>query len=238
MFKNVLQFLALGFALVLFLFGASLVLPKNNLTRGLISAWQSPPAIMRSIFSTASIYRNLSSLELENQSLRAEIFAMEKQSMYETVHNERYYVAKIYSTYPFNNRALVAIAAGKKQGIAEKMTVTVKGTILFGTVVSVFDDYSLVKTLYDPTWKSPVKIGKENVNALLLRGREPRLTLIVKNKMVSVDDLVYSAGLETPYGLTVGAVGKIAQSQVNAFDEAALNVPYDLTSLNEVYIRL
>ncbi len=218
-------------------FGKFFVANKNYLSYRLTVALKPALAFVGGVFGETPS-PEFKELILENQKLKAQILALSKSS-YALEENEREFrVAKIYSSYPFNNRGLVAINAGIKDGVSSGMTATVGGYILLGQVTEVFESYSLVRTIFDAGWELPVKIGSNNTEALLAGGREPELTLILKEKTVKSGEPVYSAGRDFPYGLTLGEVGEIREDVGAAFREASLKLPYDVSTLQEVSVIL
>ncbi len=213
-------------------------MPRSGLGALISDAALLPVAVVKNFSTTSSIYRDLLDLLRENQSLRAQLAANTLTTPLLLPSDRRVILARVYSAYPFNDRGLLSINVGSLEGVREKTPVTIDGTLLFGVVEQVFKDYSLVRTMYDPEWKSAVKLGSRRVDALLKGGREPRLTLIVKGKPVAEGDSIYSASRDFPYGLAVGEVGKLQSGQADAFDEAPVVFPYELSDINEVYLLL
>jgi cell shape-determining protein MreC len=110
--------------------------------------------------------------------------------------------------------------------------------VFLGEVVKVHSHQSEVRTLYDLGWELPVKIGSGKIDSLLLSGHEPRLTLISKKKPAEAGMEVYLASSQYPYGLLVGLMSDPSDSDKNLFQEAVLALPYTMSDLHEVYIRI
>ncbi len=180
--------------------------------------------------------RELAALALENSRLKAQILFLSKEPREEETGGRGHLVAKIYSTYPFNNRGLVSVNAGERDGIRPGMPVTVDGYTFFGSVEEVAESWSSVRTVLDAGWELPVKVGSDSVDALLVGGREPKLTLIVKSGEVSEGDPVYLASREFPYGLKVGEVKGLRGELGSAFREAEVGILFRLYELTEVWI--
>jgi cell shape-determining protein MreC len=178
-------------------------------------------------------------LEGENARLRAELELLAASACLRSG-VQQVVRARMYSTYPFNNRGFVTINAGARDGISLSRTVTIDGVYLFGTVVEVFDSYSVVRTIFDSGWEVPVKIGDTaaGTDALLVGGREPRLTLIAKEAGVADGAPVYVVASDFTYGLTVGAVLDVRGNESSAFYESAITVPYEVSTLTEVWVLL
>lgn len=188
--------------------------------------------IPRVIWPGGALQKQLAELRLENQNLRAQLL----QGKFTPRREGRHLVAKIYTLYPFNNQNSVMVAAGAADGIKEGMTVTVGGNTLFGEVQTVFDDYSIVRTVFDPDWQIAVRVGDGENDALLAGGLSPILTLIDKNRAIKEGDAVYSSGKNFPYGLIVGQIKEVRHSATDPFQKATLALPYALNELREVWI--
>lgn len=196
-----------------------------------------PIDFIRGLLSSGELARDAARLALEAESLRAELRARALRGGASEEGGRRTYRAKIYSDYPLNNRAAVIIAAGSAAGIRPSLPVTVGGDfVFFGQVVEARERMSVVRTVADPGWEMPVRIGETEADALLTGGREPRLTLIAKDAKIASGEAVYTAGRDVPYGLTVGTVANIRVDPTAAFYEADLVLPYRFSDLRDVSI--
>lgn len=146
--------------------------------------------------------------------------------------------AKVYSTYPFSHRQMFSVNAGAGDGIQVGMAVTADGNILIGRVAEVFDRFSIVQTILDQNWKISVRLGNSSIDALLISGQEPRLTLIERGADITEGDWAYSASRDFPYGLKIGTAGEVREADVSTFKEAALQLPYQINNLRTVYVLL
>ena len=118
------------------------------------------------------------------------------------------------------------------------MVATVGENILFGQVTDVFENFSVIQTIFDPAWQLPVRIGKEEINGLFKAGNEPKVILIEKEKQIQTDDIVYSASQEFPYGLKIGEVAEIKETAAGVFKEAVLKMPFNVGELREIKILM
>ncbi|MEK7163031.1 MAG: rod shape-determining protein MreC, partial [Patescibacteria group bacterium] len=128
-------------------------------------------------------------LKQENEELRAQI---QKFSIFNSkleIPRENFFAIKVFSTYPFNIKNQISINAGEKQGIKISAPVILGKDILVGQVIEVFENYSVVKTIFDPNWQLPVRIGKDEINGLFQGGGEPKINLIDKEKPVQAGDI-------------------------------------------------
>ncbi len=169
-------------------------------------------------------------LKQENQDLIAQI---QKIRLFKSDNK----TAKVFSTYPFNTKNQIVISAGKKNGAAEFSQVLMGENILVGRIIKVFDNYSVIQTIFDHDFRSPVRIGKEEIDGLLEGGNEPKITLIDKEKNIEIGSVVYSAGKDFDYGLKIGEIKEIKKSSLGSFNEASIKIPYNVNELREVMIK-
>ncbi len=116
------------------------------------------------------------------------------------------------------------------------MVAVLEKDILVGQVTEVFENSSVIQTIFDPSWQSPVRIGDEETNGLFQGGNEPKVVLIEKDKPIKTGDIVYSVSQEFPYGLKIGEVIEIRQTAAGVFKEATLKMPFNVNELREVNI--
>ncbi len=176
-------------------------------------------------------------LKQENENLKAQIQLLKVNGQKSKVNNN-FITAKVFSTYPFNVKNTITINAGEKQGIKKSMVATVGENILLGQVTDVFENFSVIQTIFDPAWQLPVRIGKEEIDGLFKAGNEPKVILIEKEKQIQIDDIVYSASQGFPYGLKIGEVAEIKETAAGVFKEAVLKMPFNVGELREVKILM
>jgi len=176
-------------------------------------------------FSSDQLYERISSLERENDFLKEQL-----ESNGEEVADS----IKVYSSYPFNSRSEIVIAEGKDSGVKVGDTVLYGGNALVGHIMRVFDSSSVVKTILDPTEEIAVRIGEDEVDALLQGGNEITLTLIPHDEEVNVGDRVITAGRGFPYGLEVGTIRSLKEGDGEAFKEAILTPSFSIKNLRDV----
>lgn len=197
------------------------------------SAFAAPYLLLKSVWLRQNIARELSSLALENQSLRAELFSLKEDFPHSST---SLIAAKVYALYPFNNKSVLTLAAGKNFGIREGAAVLAAPNIILGKIVKVGDDWSEVRTVFDATYDIPVRIGSSGTSGLLKGGAALTVTLIAKGKQVAVGEAVYAVSKELPYGLIIGNVAEINEHPGEAFFDAVLAVPYVMNDLTTVFV--
>ena len=189
-----------------------------------------PVFLIKALFSRADLYEENLFLKQQNEDLRAQINELRTTNY--KLQTDNYLTAKIFSTYPFNIKNQLTINAGEKQGVKKGTTATIGENILVGQIIEVFENYSVARTIFDPKWQLPVRIGEEEVNGLLQGGNEPKITLI--EKPVKAGDIIYSAVADFPYGLKIGEISEIKETSSGIFKEAEVKVSYNINELREV----
>ncbi len=175
-------------------------------------------------------------LKQENENLKAQIQGYSISNFQSSASSSQFISAKVFSAYPFNIKNQITINVGENQGIKKNMTVIFGENILIGQITEVFKDYSVVQTIFDPNWQTPVRIGQEEINGLFKGGNEPQVILIEKEKQIQIGDIVYTASQEFPYGLKIGEVIEIKETAAGVFKEAILKIPFNVSELREVNI--
>lgn len=200
---------------------------------------------LNQIFLTKkSLYNENLSLKKENQELKAQIFKLQQAEKYQQdlsstniwLKQYQYKVAKLISAYPFNTKNTVLIALGINDGTKKEMPVVVSDNILFGQVEEVFNQYSIVKTIFDSSFQTPIRIGETEINGFLTGGDKIKISLIEKSKDVKIGDVVYSTSLNFPYGLKIGEIKEINDSTNNNFKEAIISPSFNFNDLRNVYL--
>jgi cell shape-determining protein MreC len=227
---------ALAVFSVLFVITELFFIPKTYTNSAILRAFQAPRVFIDSLINTHLLIVQLQKEQLENQSLRAQLAgALERPGIIKEK-KETYLQAPVYSIYPLSNTGRMLIAAGSEEGVVVGQVVAAQPGIFVGEVIKVYTHQSEVRTLYDPDWELPVKIGDTKIDSLLVGGHEPLLTLISKKKGATEHMPVYLAAKQYPYGLLVGSLGEATDSDKNLFEEAPLVLPYQISQVDSVYL--
>lgn len=181
-------------------------------------------------------------LDAEENNNDGEIFALKAElAKLENIKNElpekpwNYTRALVLSRYPMNFKNEILVNSGSNDRVFAGQAVALFN-VLVGKVDKVFDDASLVQTVFDSRFRLPVRIGRSGADGLLLGGALPTVTLIPREEKITKGDIVYSASPDFPYGMAVGEVEKIALSSDELFMEAVLRFSYNLSSVKSVFL--
>lgn len=214
---------ALGFLLLLAFF---LLLDKRFFLDSKLNFTSFLNGLPGDLSKTGYLEGRITELEKENKNLKFQLLS-DKLKRAGTV--------KVYSAYPFGNRGEIAIAAGNSDVKAGDV-ITYGTNVLVGKVAKVFESHSVVTTIFNPSWRAPVRIGEHEVDALMQGGNELTITLIPQDAEIQEGELVTTAGVDLPYGLGIGVVRNIKSAPGDAFREAILEPGFQLKQLKDVTI--
>ena len=218
------------------LFWGDSFLNKNIVSAKLDTVVSPSLAFIQSSLSFSGQSFDPKELAYENARLRAQILALTKTSCEYTTSDRKFIKAQVYSTYPFNNRDLITLNVGSRDGVVSGMNIVVDDIFLLGQITEVFETHSFARTIFDTGWQIPVKIGPLGTDALLAGGRSPRLTLIVKDASISSRASVYATAKDFLYGFTIGEVFEVYDNPNNSFKEASIDLPYEVGTITDVSV--
>lgn len=175
----------------------------------------------------------LRALRSENSALRAALELRETCAAAVPDRSRGGLVAGVFSAYPFNFRPVLTLSRGANAGVQEG-AVVVLGGALVGQVTKVSAEISVAKTVFDPRWEIPVRIGASGVDAVLVGGTVPRLTFIAKDAAVGAGDTLTAADPSLPFGLAIGEIEEVTSEPSTPFKEAKLRLPYRISALRFV----
>ena len=196
-----------------------------------VYGWRLNRFLGRSTHTTTDVIK----LTLENQNLKAELAKLEKVKSVLPENTRGFILGIVYSRYPFNFRNQFLISAGRAQGVLQSAGVTFGG-VLIGKATKVFDDTTLVRTVFDSEFQTPVRVGSAGIEALFKGGNLPKVTLIPEKSEIRRGDIVYTSSPDFPYGIPVGEVGEVTASADQLFKEATIAFAYDVNAIQAVLI--
>jgi cell shape-determining protein MreC len=151
-----------------------------------------------------------------------------------------YVRAMVYSRYPSDLRNEFLIDAGTDDGIGVGKAVVIQAAtssyVLVGKIQSVAADTAVVETVFDPSFRMPVRVGAHGYDGLLVGGVYPTVTSVLKGAAIQTGDVVVNAGASLPYGLPVAEIGNIGATPDNLFQGASLTFSYDVNGIQTVLV--
>lgn len=175
------------------------------------------------------------SLATENDSLKARLAELTKVAATLPTSSPDYIRAMVYSRYPLNFKNELLLDAGARGGVKIGSAVVFQG-LLVGRVTKVWDGYCVAQTVFDDTFKMPVRIGSGGYDGLLTGGSYPFVASIAKSSSLKANDIVYTAASGMPYAIPVGEVQSTSTSADNLFMQATIAFPYDVNNIQTVLI--
>jgi rod shape-determining protein MreC len=145
----------------------------------------------------------------------------------------------VFSRSPFNYKDQILVSAGKDQNIKEGDAAVVSANdpgVLLGKVITVYGKTALVRTVFDANFESAVRVGDQAIDALLKGGASPHITLIPRRSEIKAGDVVYAAGAGFPYGLPIGTIKEMTIAADNVFEEATIDISYDMNRVTALRI--
>lgn len=191
-----------------------------------IRAWLSPSATSQTDNQT---------LAAENDALQAQLATLQTVASQLPTSMPDAIRAMVYSRYPMDFRNELLVNTGANAGVTPGDAVTFQG-MLIGQVRTVFPEESVVQTIFDDTLKMPVRIGTTGTDGLLQGGSDPSVGSIANTAAITAGDIVYSAAPGIPYGLPVATVTATSTSPDSLFEQATLDLPYDVNDIETVLI--
>ena len=190
-------------------------------------------AIVSSFTDRAFDYKRLADLKEENESLKLKITTLE--SSLPQPHGE-YINADVYSRYPFNDREIITINKGRKDGIKEGMTVLTKEELLLGKVIKLMNSQSEVETIFDPAWRSSVALGPNRVQAVLNGGKTLTLGLIPAEEKIEEGYEVFNISSGYPLYQLIGRISVVRYEAGTLWQNGEIGLPYDVGSITGVLV--
>jgi cell shape-determining protein MreC len=205
----------------------------------------SAQAFLLGSFAGGENATQLHDLQVENNALKSELAVLKDMKGELLSDRGASLSALVYSRYPFGFKNELLINAGKVEGVALGMPIVAMShlrsgadghAVLVGSVEQVFEHTSVVKTVFDDSWRSAVRIGQNGVDALLVGGPDPKLTLISKDATSTAGESVYNASPGFPYGIALGLVDTVNIARDQLFHEATIRFPYDVGAVRTVFV--
>jgi len=175
------------------------------------------------------------SLKAQNEVLLADLAKLQAVTAELPAKPSNYIRAMVFSRYPLNFKNQMLVDAGANQGVKVGAAAVFQG-VLVGRVTTVFGDSALVTTVFDTSFKMPVRIGSHGYDGLLAGGPYPSINSISKDALLAPGDIVYAAAEGVPYGLPVGQIDATSTSPDSLFENAALNFAYDANDIQTVFV--
>ena len=171
----------------------------------------------------------------QNEALKAQLAELQSVATQLPSVPSNYLRAIVYSRYPLNFKNEILLNVGSNNSVVAGKAVVFQG-ILIGAVEKVFPDSALVQTVFDSSFKMPVRVGPKGYDALFVGGALPKAVSIKKDAVLAPGDIVSAAASGFPYGIPVAVVVSTSTSPDNLFEEATLGFAYDVNAVQTVLV--
>jgi cell shape-determining protein MreC len=185
--------------------------------------------------SAAASQTDSPSLAAQNDVLQAQLATLQVVASQLPTSTPNSIRAMVYSRYPMNFRNELLVNAGSDENVVSGDAVTFQG-MLIGQVQKVFENESLIQTIFDNNLKMPVRIGSAGTDGLLQGGADPVVGSIASTAAIAPGDLVYSAAPGIPYAQPIAEVVATSTSADSLFQQATLSFPYNVNNVETVFI--
>jgi cell shape-determining protein MreC len=201
-----------------------------------IRTWLSP-ALSGSAGSNSAVASQVDSptLAAQNDALQAQLSTLQVVASQLPTSTPNSIRAMVYSRYPMNFRNELLVNAGSDENVVSGDAVTFQG-MLIGQVQKVFENESLIQTIFDNDLKMPVRIGSAGTDGLLQGGADPVVGSIASTAAIAPGDIVYSAAPGIPYAQPIAEVVATSTSADSLFQQATLSFPYNVNNVETVLI--
>lgn len=187
------------------------------------------------IFVGRNVKEELAELKMENARLKFELSGLQ---VYKLEEDYNFLHSFLYSRYPFNDRELIIIDVGKKNGVEVGAPVFTTEDFLVGKVIRVRNNQSEVQTIFDSRWKNSVAVGDLTNKAVFLGGAKPVLDLVPKESRIKPGDSVFNIAPEFPLRALIGRVKEVKKDADFPWLKVEIEIPYNIEDITEVKVLL
>ncbi|MEX2054762.1 MAG: rod shape-determining protein MreC, partial [Candidatus Andersenbacteria bacterium] len=137
-------------------------------------------------------------------------------------------------------RNQLTINRGSRHGVTPGAPVVIHSSTLIGFITDLYEETSIDQLLIHPATSLAAEIANETAPRGLLVGRHYTslaITTVPQDaKLESGQKVVSSSREGLPQGLLIGTIGAVKRQENEAYQEAAVMLPYDPDSLRAVTI--
>ena len=186
-----------------------------------------------------ALQKQMGELISENAALRKQLVETKAQAEQGTYLDQQTY--KTINARPIGLSRYLNIDKGTKDGIKLNQAVVFQNNFL-GQIKNVGEKTSSILLSTDPDSKiAAFSINKEGKAKGIIIGQfgsEILMDKILHDEKISIDDLVYSEGLENslPRGLVLGQVKEVLTRENEIFKQAKIKPVFDLRDLDVVFV--
>lgn len=155
--------------------------------------------------------------------------------------DETFLAASVVGRDSSNLRQLIAIDAGRGDGVREGMIVVSEGRSLVGTITKVLDDYSWVMLITDPKSAVSAMVQESRAQGVVAGNYDGSLNMefVGQGAAVKEGDFVITSGLGGgfPPGVTIGRVSHVETREQDLFQRVTVDRLASLSNLERVLVQ-
>jgi rod shape-determining protein MreC len=148
--------------------------------------------------------------------------------------------AEVIARDTANARSIIAIDAGKSDGLREGMIVVSEGRSLVGTISKTFDDYAWVTLITDPKSAVSAMVQESRAEGVVAGnyGGELIMEFVGQGALVKEGDFVMTSGVGGGYpeGIVIGRVSRVKNSESDLFQSVYVDHLASLSNLESVLV--
>lgn len=197
--------------------------------------------LLEEIVSKKILFDSLASLKKENEELK-ELLSVKKQKIFE----KEFIYANVISLSPNNYFYSFRIDKGREEGIKKDSLVVVyqNKILLVGNIEKVFDNTSIVNTIYHPQFELPVVVGEQETIGILKsfsfkNNFDLEVKYIKKEINIETNMNVYTLGKSNsiPSGIYIGKISEVIKENYLFFQKIKANrKTIDIFNIKEVFV--
>ncbi len=137
-------------------------------------------------------------------------------------------------------RSVIAIDAGRSDGIKEGMIVVTEGRSLVGTISKVFDDYSWVMLITDPKSAVSAVVQESRAEGVVAGNYDGVLNMefVGQGALVKEGDFVLTSGIGGGYppNIVIGRVADVQKTNQDLFQSVQVDHLASLSGLEHTLV--
>jgi len=252
-------FIAVAAFLMMAASGLTVLDPVENVTlnvtspvQGLMSDTTRPVARwVNNVTDAGALSEENRELRAENEQLRNELararegaVQADQQAKLDAVRADfpadSFLDAQVIARDTTNVRSIIAIDAGRADGVREGMIVVSEGRSLVGTISKAFDDYAWVTLITDPKSAVSSMVQESRAEGVVAGnyGGELIMEFVGQGAIVKTGDFVMTSGIGGGYpeGIMIGRVSRVKKTEQDLFQAVYVDHLASLSNLERVLV--
>jgi rod shape-determining protein MreC len=216
------------------------------------TAGESSSSFLGSLLNAGSLSKENENLKNENQKLLSQVAALQsieqanqaQSNVSATCQNSGFKLV-MAGVIGLDDNDILSISKGSADGISEGMPVINQQNVLFGKILKVYKNFSQVMLVSNKSSVVNVKVQNSDIAAPEIDGvvkgnggLSAYLDLIPISDDINPQDVLVTSAIEKsfPKDLLVGKIIQITKNDQKPFQQAQLNLFFDVTSSDNLFV--